>query len=110
MAGTNKPFLLVLRSSVRGFFCPQKESCTVQKKKACTVRNVGNTFQLPDVPKKGSVHTCPACGYRAKVSCVQYQLNDIHWSCIATAAGKRSVIQLISAMIMWNTENVNDLL
>ena len=63
------------------------------KEKKLYCPECGNTFQLPDVPKKGSVHTVLPADTEQKVSRVQYQLNDIHWSCIVRAAGKRSVIR-----------------
>lgn len=93
MAGTNKPVPSGFKIFSEKLLCSAKRIMYSAKEKSLYCPECGNTFQLPDVPKKGSVHTCPACGYRAKVSCVQYQLNDIHWSCIVQAAGKRSVIR-----------------
>lgn len=92
MAGTNKPVPSGFKIFSEKLLCSAKRIMYSAKEKSLYCPECGNTFQLPDVPKKGSLHTCPACGYSTKVSSAQY-LNDIHWSCIVQAAGKRSIIR-----------------
>ena len=92
MAGTNKPVPSGFKIFSERLLCSAKRIMYSAKEKSLYCPECGNTFQLPDVPKKGSLHTCPVCGYSTKVSSAQY-LNDIHWSCIVQAAGKRSIIR-----------------
>ena len=52
MAGTNKPVPSGFKIFSEKLLCSAKESCTVQKKKACTVRNVEIHFNFQMFQRK----------------------------------------------------------